>query len=160
MCLWYNITGYDSCQACGGNLMKDSKLFKLIRQIIRFSLVGVICFFIDYGLLILLTRVFGVYYLISAAISFTVSVTVNYKLSMKYVFRGKDDISKRKEFIIFVLLSIVGLVINEVFMYLFTDGMGFKYYISKIGATIVVMIWNFVTRKIFLEQKDDTEKSK
>ena len=140
--------------------MKNSKLLKLFQQIIRFSLVGFLCFFIDYGLLIFLTRVFGVYYLISAAISFTVSVIVNYILSMKYVFRGKDDISKWKELLIFVVLSIIGLLINEVIMYLFTDGMGVKYYISKIAATAVVMVWNFVTRKKFLEQKDETEGQK
>ena len=96
--------------------MSTGQMIKLFRQIIKFGIVGVICFFIDYGLLIFLTKVFGVYYLVSAAISFTVSVIVNYKLSMKYVFRGKDDISRRTEFIIFVVLSVIGLGLNEIFM--------------------------------------------
>ena len=52
---------------------------KLIEQIMKFGLVGVFCFVIDYGLMIFLTEVFGISYLISSGISFSVSVIVNYK---------------------------------------------------------------------------------
>ena len=51
---------------------------KLIEQIMKFGIVGVIAFVIDYGLMVLLTEVFGVNYLISATVSFIVSVTFNY----------------------------------------------------------------------------------
>ena len=51
---------------------------KLIAQIMKFGVVGVIAFIIDYGLLIFLTEVFGVPYLISATVSFTVSGVFNY----------------------------------------------------------------------------------
>ena len=51
---------------------------KLIAQLMKFGVVGVIAFIIDYGLLALLTEVFGVNYLVSATISFTASVIFNY----------------------------------------------------------------------------------
>ena len=47
---------------------------KLVAQIMKFGVVGVIAFVIDYGLLALLTEAFGVNYLVSATISFTASV--------------------------------------------------------------------------------------
>ena len=56
---------------------------KLIAQFMKFGVVGVIAFVIDYGLLALLTEVFGVNYLVSATISFTVSVIFNYLASMR-----------------------------------------------------------------------------
>ena len=93
-------------------------LKKLIGQFMKFGIVGVIAFFIDYGVMIFLTEVFGVPYLISTTISFVVSVIFNYFASMRFVFKRKDDMSRRREFIIFVVLSVCGLAINDVLMWL------------------------------------------
>lgn len=124
---------------------------KLIAQFMKFGIVGVIAFFIDYGVMIFLTEVFGVPYLISTTISFVVSVIFNYFASMRFVFKRKDDMSRRREFIIFVVLSVCGLAINDVLMWLMVDSLFIDYRISKIVVTVVVAVWNFVTRKIFLE---------
>lgn len=124
---------------------------KLIAQFMKFGIVGVIAFFIDYGVMIFLTEVFGVPYLISTTISFVVSVIFNYFASMRFVFKRKDDMSRRREFIIFVVLSVCGLAINDVLMWLMVDSLFIDYRISKIAVTVVVAVWNFVTRKIFLE---------
>ncbi len=124
---------------------------RLLEQIMKFGIVGFIAFFIDYGLMVLLTELFSVDYLLSATISFTVSVIFNYLASMRYVFSHKEGMSRRREFIIFIVLSIIGLGINDALMWLGTDFIGIDYRITKIGATAVVMVWNFVTRKIFLD---------
>ena len=125
---------------------------KLIAQVLKFGVVGVIAFAIDYGVLILLTEVFGLYYLLSAMISFTVSVVFNYLASMKYVFRGREDISRLKEFIIFVVLSLIGLGLTELLMWLLVDKALIHYMVSKILVTGIVMVWNFVSRKLLLEE--------
>ena len=91
---------------------------KLIEQIMKFGVVGVLCFVIDYGLMIFLTEVFGISYLISSGISFSVSVIVNYKLSLKFVFKTDENRNKIIEFIIFVVLSVIGLGINQVLMWI------------------------------------------
>lgn len=127
---------------------------KLIAQIMKFGVVGIIAFFIDFGVLVLLTEVFGVQYLISTTIAFIVSVVFNYVASMRYVFKRKDDISRRREFIIFVALSVVGLILNDVFMWFFVEMFIIDYRIAKIITTVLVAVWNFVTRKIFLEARD------
>ncbi|HIT52268.1 MAG TPA: GtrA family protein [Candidatus Aveggerthella excrementigallinarum] len=124
---------------------------RLIAQFMKFGVVGVIAFCIDYGILALLTEVFGVNYLVSATISFTVSVVFNYVASMRYVFTHKEGMSKRREFIIFVVLSVIGLGINNLCMWAGVELFGIHYLITKIGATAIVMVWNFVTRKIFLD---------
>lgn len=126
---------------------------KLIQQIMKFGVVGFLCFFIDYGIMVALTELLGVPYLISSAISFTVSVIVNYILSVKLVFETDENADKRKEFILFVVFSILGLLLNSFIMWLTQDVMGIDYRIGKIGATAIVMVYNFITRKIFLEKK-------
>ena len=93
---------------------------KLIDQILKFGVVGGLAFLIDYGLLYVLTEFVGIHYLISSVISFTVSLIFNYILSIKWVF----DVTKKqtaKEITIFVILSVIGLGINQVVMYVGSD---------------------------------------
>lgn len=124
---------------------------KLLQQVMAFGLVGFIAFVIDYGLLVFLTEIVGIHYLISATVSFTVSVVFNYLASMKFVFTHRDDMSRRREFIIFVVLSVIGLGLNDLIMWIGTDVCRITYFVTKIGATALVMVWNFVTRKVFLD---------
>lgn len=123
---------------------------KLINQILKFGVVGGIAFVIDYGILFLLAKVVGLNELISAAISFIISLTFNYFLSTKWVFEAKKQTPK--EVIIFVLLSVVGLGINEVLIYLGTKKLGIDVMIVKLFATAIVMVYNFITRKLILEK--------
>lgn len=123
---------------------------KLINQILKFGVVGGIAFVIDFGILFLLAKVIGLNELISAAISFIISLTFNYFLSTKWVFEAKKQTSK--EVIIFVLLSVVGLGINEVLIYLGTKKLGIDVMIVKLFATAIVMVYNFITRKLIIEK--------
>ena len=123
---------------------------KLINQILKFGVVGGIAFVIDYGILFLLAKVIGLNELISAAISFIVSLTFNYFLSTKWVFDAKKQTPK--EVIIFVLLSVVGLGINEILIYLGTKKLGIDVMSVKLFATAIVMVYNFITRKLIIEK--------
>ena len=121
---------------------------KLIEQMIKFGFVGFLCFFIDYGIMVLLTEVAGIVYLVSSACSFTVSVIVNYILSVTFVFETDKEKSRIKEFIVFVFLSIIGLGINQLCMWFGVELLHISYLIVKIGATAVVMVYNFISRTL------------
>lgn len=118
------------------------------------SVVGVIAFVIDFGVLVFLTEVFGIDPVISATVSFIISVIFNYAASMRYVFSHREGMSRTREFVIFVVLSAIGLGINDLLIWAGTDLASFDYRLVKIFATAVVMVWNFVTRKIFLEGEE------
>ena len=62
--------------------------------------------------------------------------------------------SRRREFIIFVVLSVIGLVLNDGIVLALNAGLGLEANIAKICATALVMVYNFVTRKIFLEGEE------
>ena len=133
--------------------MTKEKLIQLCWQIIKFGIVGTIAFFVDFLIFVFLTDVVGIHYLISSTLSFTVSVTVNYLCSMAFVFQRKEGMSKQREFVIFVILSVIGLGVNQIAMWIFVEKFFISTKISKILATFFVMVWNFVTRKIFLEKR-------
>lgn len=144
---------------------------KLFAQLIKFGFVGVICFFIDFAISTVMFHVLSGFMsgnmatAVSGFFGFTISVVVNYILSMKFVFERNEDMSRKKEFVIFIILSVIGLGVNEVILVIcrmiyegneflsgtFNDTLWFA--ASKIVATAIVMVYNFVTRKIFLEKK-------
>lgn len=148
---------------------------KLFQQLIKFGFVGALCFVIDYviGLIVLNVLLlifsdscFEIASIAGSVIGFIVSVIVNYILSFKFVFERKDNLDKRAEFAIFVLLSIIGLFINSFIIWLsvgpiyrnvgfLNENVGYNliYTGAKIAATAIVMVYNFVTRKLFLEKK-------
>lgn len=128
---------------------------KLIIQLFKFGIVGVIALLIDVGVLLILREILHIDVLMASAVSFCVSVTANYILSMLFVFESKDN-NKAREFLIFVVLSIGGLLLNQLIMWLGTDIFAIYYMWVKIFALLFVPIYNFVTRKIFLEKKDRT----
>ena len=133
------------------HLKVNSKTEKLLIQIFKFGIVGGIAFIIDYLSLIICKEVFHLNNLLSAAIAFTISVIYNYIASVKWVFDVNKEKNEKTNFIIFIVLSIVGLIITEIIMWLGSDVMGISYLIVKIVATAIVMVFNFITRKMFLE---------
>ena len=132
---------------------EENPMKKLAAQIVKFGVVGGSAFLIDYGVMIALTELVGIHYLISSGISFAVSVIYNYVLSVRWVFEVDKAKDKRKEFILFTALSIIGLGLNQVLMWGFVAGLHVFYMLAKIIVTAIVMVYNFVTRKLFLEKK-------
>lgn len=124
----------------------------ILLQLIKFGIVGVIAALVDVGVLVLLKELFRLDVLISSAISFSASVIVNYILSMAFVFKSREQ-NKIKEFIIFVCLSIGGLCLNQLILWAGVKFTTVHYLIVKFLAMLIVPIYNFVTRKIFIEKR-------
>lgn len=123
----------------------------LIEQFVKFGIVGVVATAIDFAALIALTEWVRMDPVASAAISFTLSVLFNYAASMRFVFQRREDISRSRELVIFVVLSLVGLTINEALMWLGVNVASLNYVFVKLLATVVVMLWNFLSRKRWLD---------
>ena len=130
------------------NKIRNNKLFI---QIFKFGFVGGLAFLIDYGVLIFCKEILHLDVLISAALGFCVSVIFNYIASVKWVYDVNENNSKSKNFVLFIVFSVIGLLLTELIMHFGVNVIDFNYMIVKIIATAIVMIFNFVTRKMFLE---------
>lgn len=93
------------------------------------------------------TNIVGIYYLISGVLAFLIAVIANYVMSTKWVFNQYNIENRVLEFNIFLLISIVGLIINEIVLYIITDLMGINHLISLIVAAAVAWFWNFIARR-------------
>lgn len=119
-------------------------------QLFRYFFVGGTAFIFDFGTLFALTEFFKVYYLISATIAFLVGLTVNYILSIIWVFRKHTIKNKKVEFIIFSAIGIFGLILNGLLIWFFTEVVAIHYLFSKILSTVIIFFWNFIIRKFIL----------
>ena len=153
-------------------LSKEEKRKKLFAQILKFGFVGGTSFIIDFVITLLvskLCRALGMDVAMAATVGsvfgFCISLVYNYIMSMKFVFERRDDMNRTKEFAIFVLLSLIGMGINSAIMYFGVHGcesflpeLVAKYpdpvtAVVKMFATGVVMVYNFISRKMTLEKK-------
>lgn len=135
----------------------NSRVKPLLLQLVKFGFVGILATAVDYGIMVILTEWAGVYYLFSSTISFTLSLLLNYVCSMRFVFKRKEGQTRGRELIIFSLLSLIGLVLNQAILCLLVEGLHIYYMVSKAVAAVLVMGWNFVSRKLFLEKKTKKE---
>jgi putative flippase GtrA len=119
-------------------------------QLVRYTFVGGLAFLVDFGLLYVLTDGAGLYYLLSATLSFLAGLVVNYVLSVSWVFSRRTLESRWAEFLIFAIIGVVGVGLNALFMWLFTEVVGLHYLVSKMGSAVLVFLWNFFARKLSL----------
>ena len=128
--------------------IENKKLEKLSVQIFKFVIVGGIATIIDWLVYYILFNYLNMNPLIANIFSFAVSVVYNYTASIKWIFEVDKNKSKKKIFAEFIVLSIVGLLLTEILLAVFINSMKMTEMLSKIIATAIVMVFNFITRKI------------
>lgn len=122
----------------------------IIIQLFRYTIVGGVSFLVDYALLFTLTEYLHLHYLLSATISFVAGLVVNYLISTSWIFRHSKLKSRSSEFMIYGVIGVIGLLLNNLLLYVFTDWMGIHYMFSKLITAVLVMGWNFMGRKFIL----------
>jgi putative flippase GtrA len=120
-------------------------------QFFRYIFVGGVAFLADGGSLFLITTI-GVNYLISVIFAFVIGLAVNYGLSKLLVFEN-SSVNGKIEFLVYGIIGVIGLGFTEIIMYVLTEIAGLYFMVSKVIATIIVLVWNFVARKITLYRK-------
>ena len=127
------------------------------KRFAKFSIVGSLNFLVDIIILNLLSYVTGInrgiFAAVFSAISFLVANVNSYYLNKKWTFRDNEKKSRYK---VFLLISVIGIVINMFIVYNFTT-ISQPYFsdivwlnISKIVATLLVMFFNYYSYKRYV----------
>lgn len=118
-------------------------------QLIRYGFVGATAFIADFGSLFILTEYAGVHYQLSAAFAFIIGLTINYFLSIRWVFNSTGyERHQLMEFLGFAIVGVIGLGLNALIMYLAVDLVSLHYMAAKLISTAIVFFWNFLGRKL------------
>lgn len=122
----------------------------VVWQAARYLCVGGVAFVADFATLVVLTERASMHYALSAAFAFVVGLTVNYSLSVIWVFHTRAFSNRRTEFMLFAVIGITGLWLTEAIMWGGTEVARLDYRISKLVAVALVLFWNFTARKTLL----------
>ena len=123
-------------------------------QFIRYFFVGGIAAVVNISLLFIFTDLCNVNYVISNIVAFVFGLIVNYCLSKKTVFINDNSVNKYFEFIMYAIIGIIGLGIDTLMLWIFTDKFKIYYMLSKIISTMITFVWNFGARKLLYKLFD------
>ena len=127
-----------------------------IKQFISYFFVGGVAAIVEWVMFFIFANVLQINYFVSTVIAFIFSTTANWILGRVTTFKDNNtykDKKAKEAFLVFVV-SAIGLLFNLILMYLFVTVMGFDSSLgktlSKIAATGIVFIWNFLIRKLVI----------
>jgi putative flippase GtrA len=120
----------------------------LITKFIKFGAVGFSGLFVDFGVTYLLKEKLRVQQYLSNAAGFMTAASTNYILNRVWTFQSTNP-NVAFEYGEFILISLVGLVINTTILWLLVSKLRLNFYISKIIAIGIVTLWNFAANLAF-----------
>lgn len=120
----------------------------LLWKFLKFCIVGSSGMIIDFGTTWLLKEKVKINKYIANSTGFILAVTSNYLLNRCWTFHS-ENAQIATEYLSFILISIAGLGINNLVLYLLTDRMKLNFYLSKLFAIGVVTLWNFYMNYLF-----------
>jgi putative flippase GtrA len=142
--------------------MKDTRLFDVakqnkpeIKRFGKFAIVGFSGLIVDYTVLNILAHVFNVDSWIAVAVAFVIAATNNFIWNRLWVYPESRVEKKRKLLPLFLGINAVGLLINELILFLLESTMTAFFHSAFLGlnvtkaiAAIVVLFWNFFVNRL------------
>jgi len=118
---------------------------KIVKQFIKFGIVGASSTIVDFAILNLLVLIFHLNVYLSATISFILAITNGFIWNRLWTFKSEG--SKTLEYGKFMFVNIIGLGINLAIMFVLIQYFNLWYNFAKAAATAIVMFWNFYGSK-------------
>ena len=118
-------------------------------QVFRFAVAGAVGASIEIGLFFFFIEFTALHYLVANFIAISFAIMVNYFISQKWVFEPGRH-SKAREFTLFIGVSLVALLLNQLLMWGLVDAVELNMKFSKIIAIGLVAIYNYLAKKFLV----------
>jgi putative flippase GtrA len=133
-----------------GRVALLSALRDTLREAPRYLVASAVALAVDAGLYISLIRLANVHYLAAAPVGYALGILVIYLMSTRWVFRTRRLTSARSEFLIFTLIGIAGLLLNQLVIYVCVERLSTSFELAKLASAAIVFGVNFGGRKLIL----------
>lgn len=126
------------------------KSYPLLKQFIKFSVVGFTSAVIHFSILFSLTEWVGVWYVYSNGAGFLVSASFNFFANKLWTFRNRGRGAELvRQILKFLVVLGIGLTINSAIIFGITEWIGLDYKLSWIFAVVLVAGWNFLFNRLW-----------
>lgn len=122
-----------------------------INELFLYLIVGVIATLTEWIVFFLLDKT-GLHYAPATVTAYIISTFANWAAGRLIVFR-KSSKPFIREITEIYAVSIIGLLMNLVIMWLSVDILSLNEMLSKIAATAIVFLYNFLMRKLIIYRK-------
>lgn len=117
-------------------------------QFIKFCVVGGTGVVVDFGITFLFKEKLKLNKYIANSLGFMAAASTNYLLNRWWTFRSHDP-EVAQQYVQFVGISAIGLILNNIIIYLLNDKAHLNFYLSKLIAIGFVTLWNFFMNYYF-----------
>ncbi|MFT2010244.1 GtrA family protein [Pontibacter sp. 13R65] len=120
----------------------------VLLKFLKFGLVGLTGTALDFGITYLAKEKLRWNKYVANSAGFVVAVTNNFFLNRIWTFHNHDP-GLGWQYSKFMSVALLGLVFHTLLLYLFSDKLKANFYLSKLGATFIVFVWNFFLNYFF-----------
>jgi len=120
----------------------------ILWKFFKFGIVGFSGVLVDFGVTyVVKEKMKGSKYLANS-LGFAFAVTSNFLLNRIWTFQSQDSLVWL-QYSKFILVALIGLALSNGMVYLLTERKKLNFYLAKVIAIGVVMLWNFVANYQF-----------
>ncbi len=121
---------------------------EVLHKFLKFGVVGFSGVIVDFGFTFLFRNILKINQYIANAIGFTLAASSNYILNRVWTFESNNP-KVLIEFSEFFVISLIGLGINSLILWLLVSKFKMKFYFAKVIAIGITTVWNFIANLIF-----------
>ena len=121
---------------------------EILFKFIKFGVVGFSGVFIDFSITYLCKEKLRIQKFVANAIGFIVAATSNYYFNRIWTFKSTNP-EVAVEFGNFLFISIIGLGINSVVLWVLNAKFKLNFYFAKLLAIVVTTFWNFIANYLY-----------
>ena len=123
-------------------------MMELVFKFIKFGFVGLLGMGVDFSVTWFCKEKLRWNKFVANSFGFIVAASSNYIFNRVWTFQSENP-QIAGEYASFILISVIGLALNNGIIYLLNEKFKINFYVAKVGAIAVVTIWNFSANYIF-----------
>ncbi|MFN8310277.1 MAG: GtrA family protein [Chitinophagales bacterium] len=121
----------------------------LLMKMLKFGVVGFSSFVMDFSITYVTKEKLRFNKYIANSCGFFFSAIYNFTLNRLWTFHSQDD-QIVLQMVKFGISMSIGLLLANTLIYVFNEKMKQNFYVSKLMAVCVVMIWNFTMNNLII----------